>query len=356
MIESNVNSDDEQRLQAQFSELALDDRLTPSAQARVRQTVRRELVQARLDVLNPKSVVIKRPSLWDLLFTSPAMGVRAVAALVFGLMVFAFGVTQLQPPPGASVKLANGAAIILHAHSNTRETLAANSTATLRPGDLITVTSGSATVAFAADLSTQLEAGAAAQLIAYASGTTTTTVDMVILQGHSETRVDRHLTAADIFVVRSPSSEARVLGTVFIVETRSNTVAYFATNHGLVQVRMGAQQADVPQDYEVEAEVGKKLEVRKRGTQFTPTPPPTPLPTQTSTPTVMPTATPSPTATPLPTQTPTATPFVHIVRPGETLFGIAAKYKVSAEAIMAINPAVRRHPRILRVGEQIVIP
>ena len=118
-----MNSDDEQRLLAQFSELTLDDRLTSAAQARVRQTVRREWVQARLDALNPKPVVIQRRSLWSLLFTSPGLAVGAVAALAFGLMAFAFGVTKLQPPSGVPVKLAEGSAIILHAHSNTRETL-----------------------------------------------------------------------------------------------------------------------------------------------------------------------------------------------------------------------------------------
>ncbi len=351
MAETNLGSDDEKRLQAQFDELSLDDRLTPPARARLRQTVRRAWVQARLDALTPKPVA-KRPSLWGRLFTSPGLALGAFATLLVGLMALAYGVAEWQPPPGARVKLTNGTALIARADTPALVTLAGDEIATLRPGDSITVTSGHATLAYATDLSTQLEAGAAAQLIEYASSAVTTTVDLVILQGHSQSRVDRPLTAADKFVVRSPSSQATVRGTVFIVETRSNTVAYFATNRGLVQVRMGEQTADVPQDYEVEAIVGKKLEVRRQGPAPTSTPSPTPLPTHTPTPTAMP----LPTQTPTPTLTPTPTPFAHTVRPGETLFGIAAKYRVSAEAIMAINPTVRRNPRTLRVSQKIVIP
>ena len=350
-----MNSDDEKRLQAQFNELALDDRLTAPARARLRQTVRRELVQARLDALTPKPVSTRRPSLWSLLFTSPALALGGVGVFALGLIAFAYVVSQQLPPSGAQVRLTNGAALILHADSDSLVSLSGNETASLRPGDVITVTSGNATLVYARDLSTRLEAGAAAKLNKYGNSAEASTVDLVILQGHSETRVDRPLTNADAFVVRSPSSEAIVRGTVFIVETRSNTVAYFATNRGLVQVHMGEQHADVPEDYEVEAVVGKKLAVHKRGPLPTSTPSPTPLPTATASPTALP----SPTATPLPTQTPTPTlvpSVVHTVRYGDTLYGIAAQHHVSPEAIMAINPAVRRRPRTLRVGEKILIP
>ena len=352
MTETQMDSNDEYRLQARFNELGLDDRLTPSARARVRQTVRRAWVQARLDALNPRPVVAQRPGFWSRLFTSPSLALGAFALLAVGLIALAYGVAQWQPPPGAAVSLTNGAATITRANTREQVTLAGTESATLRPGDQISVARGLVLITYGRDLSTQLQAGAAAQLNDYASSGVTITVDLAILQGHSESRVDRPLNGADRFVVRSLSSEAAVRGTLFIVETRSQTMAYYATNRGLVQVRMGEQQADVPQGYEVEAVVGQKLDVRKQGPPPTPTPSPTPLPTSTPSPT--PTAT--PTATPTPTQTPTPTPTIHIVRPGETLFGIAARYGVSAEAIMAANPSVRRSPRILRVGEQIVIP
>lgn len=70
------------------------------------------------------------------------------------------------------------------------------------------------------------------------------------------------------------------------------------------------------------------------------------------------TATASPTSTPLPFQTaeviPTPTPMLYTVRLNDTLAGIAARYGVTVEALLAANPGVR--PTALTVGSQLVIP
>lgn len=86
-------------------------------------------------------------------------------------------------------------------------------------------------------------------------------------------------------------------------------------------------------------------------------PQPSPTPSPVLTPYHTPTWTPRPTLPlePLPTPTwPTPTPWVHVIREGDTLLGIALQYGVSLEALQAANPGV--DPGFLRVGATLVIP
>lgn len=78
---------------------------------------------------------------------------------------------------------------------------------------------------------------------------------------------------------------------------------------------------------------------------FIPYFPSTPIPTKTLV---------LPPITPLPTVGPTATPFVHIVEKEDTLLGIAIRYGVSLEELLAVNPGI--NPTILSIGQQIIIP
>ena len=76
--------------------------------------------------------------------------------------------------------------------------------------------------------------------------------------------------------------------------------------------------------------------------------------------------TPTPSRTPLPpeqpaalatlpmTPAPSATPFTHMVAQGETMLGIALKYGIALEDLLAANPGV--DPQFLSVGAQLVIP
>lgn len=92
---------------------------------------------------------------------------------------------------------------------------------------------------------------------------------------------------------------------------------------------------------------------------------PTSQPTQTTTPTGL--LTPYQTITPSPipqntepaytiavTPAPSPTPFMHEVKKGETMLGIAFQYGVSLDDLKAANPGV--DPQFLSVGKQIVIP
>ncbi|MEM7033045.1 MAG: FxLYD domain-containing protein [Chloroflexota bacterium] len=83
----------------------------------------------------------------------------------------------------------------------------------------------------------------------------------------------------------------------------------------------------------------------------------TPTVTVTATPTqiVPPTATLEP-ATPAPTPTPTITPtpVIYVVQPGDTLLSIAIAYDVAVEAIQTANGIV--DPRLLQIGQVVVIP
>ncbi len=56
-----------------------------------------------------------------------------------------------------------------------------------------------------------------------------------------------------------------------------------------------------------------------------------------------------------PTPVPSPTPFTYKVKAGDTLSGIAAKYKVSVDDILAANPDLK-DPNQLQVGQVLVIP
>jgi len=83
------------------------------------------------------------------------------------------------------------------------------------------------------------------------------------------------------------------------------------------------------------------------GEVATPTSPPPPPP---------PTATPGPSPTPRPTPTPRPDgAIVHIVEPGDTLFGIALEYGVSVEQIEALNAGSIGPGNMIYTGQELVI-
>ena len=92
----------------------------------------------------------------------------------------------------------------------------------------------------------------------------------------------------------------------------------------------------------------------------TPSPSPTPSPTPSASPTQSPrpTATPSPSATatptPSPTSSPNTSPSTYTVKSGDTLSGIAARFRVTLSALRSANPTVTSD-RIV-VGQVLRIP
>jgi LysM repeat protein len=93
-------------------------------------------------------------------------------------------------------------------------------------------------------------------------------------------------------------------------------------------------------------------------TKPTATPEPTPTPEVAEvvpTATLPPTATPAPyTPEPTPTPTVTPTPLIYIVQSGDTLSGIAKRYRVSASVLQEANGI--EDPRRLQVGQALIIP
>lgn len=90
-----------------------------------------------------------------------------------------------------------------------------------------------------------------------------------------------------------------------------------------------------------------------------PQPEPSPTPGVTLTPyvprpEVAPTETPTPVRTPTPPPTPTATPFLYQIVQSDTLLGIAFKFGITLEELLAANPGI--DPQFLTIGDALVIP
>lgn len=86
------------------------------------------------------------------------------------------------------------------------------------------------------------------------------------------------------------------------------------------------------------------------GAAATPSPSPSPIPTPT--PTVAPAP---PSVEPAATPEPTASVTIYVVRSGDTLIGIAKKFKITLKALRAANPQVT-DPTKMQIGEKLVIP
>ncbi len=63
----------------------------------------------------------------------------------------------------------------------------------------------------------------------------------------------------------------------------------------------------------------------------------------------------SPSASVAPTPVPSPTPFVYTVKAGDTVSGIAAKYKITVDDLLAANPDLK-DPNQLQIGDKLVIP
>ncbi len=87
----------------------------------------------------------------------------------------------------------------------------------------------------------------------------------------------------------------------------------------------------------------------------TPTQPPPTKPVSLTTMTPRATLTPAP-STPIPTNSPTPspTPIIHVLKQGDSLWGIAWDYGVSLEALQKINNIT--DPRTLQIGQELIIP
>ena len=100
-------------------------------------------------------------------------------------------------------------------------------------------------------------------------------------------------------------------------------------------------------------------------TDFAPTPTPTPTftPIPTPTPTLPPTPTPTLPPTPTPTIVPTEEPdellrreiITYTVQTGDTLYGIAEKFDISADTIMWASSGLEFHPDLLKIGQVLTI-
>lgn len=208
--------------------------------------------------------------LWRWLLGAPDGGLAplAIGMTAAGLALCVAVSWLLSPPPGApaqAVALAQGGAVVVTRHdSGSVNRLLDRATTRLEAGDEIDAQSGSVVISYFSGQSTTLMPGARARLLSLSRDDGGTQVELRIEQGRSVSQVDRRLGAADRFSISSPNVATTVKGTEFVLESQPDGGTLVATLRGVVSVRQGDDQVDVPAGQQVQAVPGKPMQVESQ--------------------------------------------------------------------------------------------
>ena len=242
-------------------------------------------------------------------------GQRKWGAVGFAaLLLLVLGAFALVSPRGetATLVVSAGEAVVSQANG----ALLAGTTDTAVPaGEIITVSAGD-TIRLADTAAAQLRLNDGSTVDLF-SGTTLNVAELVtdgdyrvqlsLLSGKILNRVVRLLKPGDSFEVKTPSSTASVRGTVFTVETQSETSAQIVVTEGVVRVAMADAFVDVNPGQQVTAVLNQPLQVVPLSQPTAaPTSAPTDMPTATDT--AVPSATPEPSDTAVAPTSPAGTP------------------------------------------------
>lgn len=242
-------------------------------------------------------------------------GQRKWGAVGFAaLLLLVLGAFALVSPRGetATLVVSAGEAVVSQANG----ALLAGTTDTAVPaGEIITVGAGD-TIRLADTATAQLRLNDGSTVDLF-SGTTLNVAELVtdgdyrvqlsLLSGKILNRVVRLLKPGNTFEVKTPSSTASVRGTVFTVETQSETSAQIVVTEGVVRVAMADAFVDVNPGQQVTAVLNQPLQVVPLS-QPTAAPTSAPTDTPTATDTAVPSATPEPSDTAVAPTSPAGTP------------------------------------------------
>ncbi|MCA9954371.1 MAG: FecR domain-containing protein [Anaerolineales bacterium] len=236
-----------------------------------------------------------------------AIGFTALLLLVLGAFAFV-------TPRGETATLVVSAGEVIVEEAGGVLFASASETA-VAAGEIVTVNQGD-TIRLADTAAAQLRLNDGSTVELY-GGTTLNVAELVtdgdyrvqlsLLSGKVLNRVVRLLKPGDTFEVKTPSSTASVRGTVFTVETQSETSSQIVVTEGVVRVSMADAFVDVNPGQQVTAVLNQPLQVVPI-TEPTEAPTSAPTDTPTATDTASPSATPEPTDTAVQPTSPAGTP------------------------------------------------
>ena len=285
--------------------------------------------------------------------------VLALLALIAAFGAFNWLQSRNKPLPATvNVTAISGEVTVKRADAEGGPPLKAGEKSTLQRGDeLRTGTDSKARLTFPGGETTELGSDTHLTILELyqAPVSRALVVSLALHEGKTLTRIRHVLLQGMRFEIETPMVVLQARGTVFQCDVLSKNQTYVAVYDGVVTVSMGEQTLELQAGQALEARLGQPL-VPVSAPQAPPTEAES---SEEAAPLASPTLTDRQRTLFPPVLTPTRpgdNMQLYTVQPGDTLYGIARKFGVSWEAILAANRDNLKKPELLRVGQQLRIP
>lgn len=261
-------------------------------------------------------------------------------------------------PTTVSLSVISGEATVKRADAGSSPPLKAGEKVTLQRGDEVLSAPNSRTkLTFAGDETTELGGGTHLTILELhqAPVSRALVAALALHEGKTLTRIRHVLLQGTRFEIETPLATVQARGTVFQCDVLAKNQAYVAVYDGVVSISMGEQSLELQAGQGLDVRLGQPL----APVAISQTPPPDTESAGQSTPGAPPTLTERQKTLFPPVLTPTRpgdNMQLYTVEAGDTLYGIARKFGVSWEAILAANKDTLKKPELLRVGQQLRIP
>jgi hypothetical protein len=280
-------------------------------------------------------------------------------AVIAALGAFRWLQNRNAPLPAAvNLTIINGEALVKRADAGSGPPLKAGDKVALQRGDEVrTRADAKAKLTFSGGETTELSSDTYLTILELyqAPVSRALVVSLALHEGKTLTRIRHVLLHGMKFEIETPAVTLLARGTVFQCDVLSKSQVYVAVYDGVVTVSMGEQSVELQAGQGLTARLGQSL----APVPVSQAPPPDTEPTGEDTLLAPPTLTEREKTLFPPVLTPTRpgdNMELYTVQPGDTLFGIARRFGVSWEAILAANKDTLKKPELLRVGQQLRIP
>lgn len=288
-----------------------------------------------------------------------ASAVLALLALIAAFGAFSWLQNRNKPlPTMVNVTVISGEVTVKRADAGSNPPLKAGEKSTLQRGDeLRTSVDSKAKLTFSGGETTELGSNTHLTILELyqAPISRALVVSLALHEGKTLTRIRHVLLQGMRFVIETPVVTIQARGTVFQCDVLAKNQTYVAVYDGLVTVSMGEQTVELQAGQALDARLGQPL-VPVAASQA---PPPDTGPGEEAAPPASPTLTERQKTLFPPVLTPTRPGDdmeLYVVQPGDTLYGIARKFGVSWERILAANRDTLKKPELLQVGQRLRIP